>query len=194
VTGKLIAILVCATLYTVVRYLVFGQVSAAHLPVYILNKSLAMATVILLSCAALNHFRQREDRLRFWGSAMLHCLFMHALFSLAMLSPAYYPRFFGPEKMNLTGETTVLMGVLAAYCFWLAPSVRAIPVRRGMCQLLGSLFVAGHLVAMDFREWLDIAKWHGGLPPVSLVSLVFAAASVVLLSISRENLSSQLAQ
>jgi hypothetical protein len=184
--GRLIAILLCTTLYTVVRYVTFGDVSPVHLPVFLLNKSVAMASVVLLSCAALSYSQHRIDRLRYWGMASLHCACIHVLLSLAVLSSAYYPKFFGTEKMNVTGELTILLGVLATYCFWLAHSGRSVSVGRGMFQLLASLFVVGHLIAMGLQGWLKVAKWHGGLPPISLVSLVFAVASLVLFSRSRE--------
>jgi hypothetical protein len=184
--GKLIAVLLCTTLYTIIRYVIFGHVSPVHVPVYLLNKSVSMASVVLLSCAAFSYFKQCVDRLRFWGTASLHCACIHVLLSLAILSSAYYPKFFGAEKMNLTGEITILLGVLATYCFWLAHSGRSISARRGTFQLLASLFVGGHLVAMGFRGWLSVEKWHGGLPPISLVSLVFAVVALALFSISRE--------
>lgn len=183
---KLVAVLLCTTVYTLVRYVIYGHVSPVHVPVYLLNKAVSMASVVLLSCAAFSYSRQCVDRLRFWGTASLHCACIHVLLSLAILSSAYYPKFFGPVKMNLTGEVTILFGVLATYCIWLARSGGSVSWRRGTFQLLSTLFIIGHLVAMGFRGWLSVAKWHGGLPPISLVSLVFAVASLVLFSGSRK--------
>ena len=180
--GKLIAVLLITTLYTLVRYVVFGHVSPVHVPVYLVNKSISMASVVLLSFAAFSYSRQNTDRLRVWGTASLHCACIHVLLSLSILSSGYYPKFFGAEKMNLPGEVAVLLGILAIYCYWLSHYVRTVPMRRGVFQVFASLFVAGHLTVMGFQGWLNVAKWHGGLPPISLVSLVFAVASLMLFS------------
>lgn len=180
--GKLIAVLLCTTLYTIIRYVIFGHVSPIHVPAYLLNKSVSMASVVFLSYTAFSYSKQRVDSLRFWGTASLHCACIHTLLSLTILSSAYYPKFFNTEKMNLTGEVTILFGVLATYCFWLAHSGKSVLVRRRIFQLLSGFLVVGHLVVMGFGGWLNVEKWHGGLPPISLVSLVFAIASLVLFS------------
>ncbi len=76
--------------------------------------------------------------------------------------------------MNLSGELTVLFGVLAAYCFWVLRN------RPWVYQVLATLCIAGHLVTMGFNGWLAVAKWHGGLPPISLISMVLATTSLLL--------------
>lgn len=183
---KLIAVLLFTTLYAIIRYVLFGHVSPVHLPAYVLNKSVAMASVFFLFCASLNHAKGRVEKVRFWGAASLHFAYLHILLSLALLSSAYYPKFFGAEKMNLMGEFTVLFGVLAAYCFWITRSGKSVLMRLGIPQLLSSFFVAGHLVSMGFGGWLEVGKWYGGLPPISLISFVFAVISLALFLKARE--------
>ena len=184
---KLIAVLLCTTLYAIIRYVVFGQVSPIHMPAYILNKSVSMASVFFLFCAALNHAKGQVEKIRFWGAASLHFAYIHILLSLALLSSDYYPKFFGTEKMNLTGEFTILFGVLAAYCFWIARNGKSVLMRLRIPQLLSSLFIAGHLVTMGFGGWLKVEKWYGGLPPISLISFVFAVISLMFFLKTRED-------
>jgi len=138
-----------------------------------------MASVLFLFYASFNSFKRRADGVRFWGTASLHCAYIHILLSLAILSSTYYPRFFGTGKMNLMGELTVLFGFRAAYCYWFI-RIGFSACKRQMFQLLSCFFVAGHLVAMGFTGWIKVEKWHGGLPPISLVSFVFAILSLIL--------------
>ena len=184
---KLIAILLCTTAYTIVRYVIFGHVSPIHMPVYLLNKSVSMASMFFLFLAAMPLAKERTEETRFWGIASFHFACLHILLSLAILSSAYYPKFFGTDKMNLTGEVTVLFGILTAYCYWFARNGKSFFIRRWVIQLLAGIFVAGHLVAMGFGGWLEVEKWHGGLPPISLISFIFAMISLGLFLKTRKD-------
>lgn len=178
--GKFAFVLGCTSVYTVVRYVAFGEVSPAHIPVYLLNKSVSMASVICLLPTAINHAKGHPKETRYWGTAALNCAFVHILLSLTILSDAYYPKFFGTEKMNLTGELTMLLGVLTTCCFWRFNTACSDFIQRRLRLVLACAFVAGHLAAMGLPGWLAPGKWHGGLPPISLVSFVFAVASLVI--------------
>jgi hypothetical protein len=158
---------------------IFENVSPIHIPVFLLNKSISMAAVFFLFLTALQYVRNDIEKTKFWGTASLHCAYLHILLSLAILSSTYYPKFFGVEKMNLIGEISIFFGVLAVYCFWTIRGASSF-IQRQTFQILSSLFIVGHLVAMGFSGWLTIEKWHGGLPPISLISVVFALISFVL--------------
>lgn len=177
---RLAVVLFCTTLYTFVRYVIFADVSPIHMPVYLLNKSVSMASVFSLFCTALYRTKERVEETAFWGRSSFHSACIHILLSLAIISRAYYPNFFGTDNMNLTGEITILFGVLAAYCFWIVFSGMLVLMRRQVFQLFTTFFVAGHLVTMGFGGWLKVGEWYGGLPPISLVSFVFAIASLAL--------------
>jgi DMSO/TMAO reductase YedYZ heme-binding membrane subunit len=110
--------------------------------------------------------------------------------SLLLISPAYYPKFFLESgKMNLTGELTMIFGVLSLWCLavtaitslpFIYDAVGAERWQRG--QRMGYLslsLAAGHVLVMGYSGWLTPGRWHAGLPPVSLVA--FAAAMVPLL-------------
>ena len=177
---KLILILTCTTLYTIIRYAVFGHVSAVQIPVYLLNKSISMGSVICLFLAALGYRSGKAAEAKFFGVASFHCACMHILLSLSILSAAYYPKFFGAGKMNLVGGSTLLFGALATYVYFFIYPRRTDLKHLKRVQLLASFLVGGHLVAMGWAGWLTPGKWHGGLPPISLVSFLFVLASFVL--------------
>ncbi len=183
---KLITVLLVTTLYTIIRYVIFGHVSPNYMPVYLLNKSVSKASVVLLFCTALSHTKDQLGKIKFLGTASLLSAYIHILFSFAILSSAYYPKFFDMEKLNLSGKVTILFGVLAALLFWSIRSVRSAFMVRRKFQLLSGLFVAAHLVTIGFIGWLKVEKWPGGLPPISLLSFVFAIISLVLFLRPRE--------
>ena len=178
--GKLVAVVLCTTLYTLVRYVYFGGISPNNIPVYLLNKSVSIASAFFLFCTALNHAKNQTERVKFWSIAALHGTYLHIMLSLAILSKSYYPKFFGPEKMTFTGEMTILFGVLAVYCFWFVRSKKYVFYQRQIFQLLSGLFLMGHLIAMGFTGWSAVDTWHGGLPPISLIGFMLAALSFLL--------------
>lgn len=181
---SLVSVLVCTTLYTIIRYVVCGPVSLIHVPVYLLNKSVSMASVVLFFLSALQYRKGRLEDAKFLGMASFHCAGVHILLSLSILSAAYYPKFFGADKMNLSGEAMLLFGILAAYCYLFVCKIRKGFFSEKAFRFLVGLFLSGHLVAMGWSGWLTPAKWHGGLPPISLVSFAFVAASVILFTCS----------
>ena len=46
--------------------------------------------------------------------------------------------------------------------------------------LTAMLLGAAHIFFMGYEGWLNPAGWHGGLPPVSLVSFAFFATGYVI--------------
>lgn len=172
-TTRLVVLLTITTLYAVVRYVGFGGVAPTHVPVYLLNKSIAMASVLFLCCAAFSYLRGHAEGVRFWGKASGYGVVIHVLLSLAILTPAYLPKFFAGERMSLSGELSILFGVLSAFGLWFVHRPGS-PLRRPrLARIACYLLVAAHLVAMGFINWSQPAKWHGYLPPISLVSFVF---------------------
>ena len=176
---ELLTVLIGTTCYAVLRYAVFGDVSPLHIPGYIMNKSIAMAAVLSLFLSAFQGGSARRERLRFWSQACSHLLFLHVLLSLAILSKGYYAKFFDGERMNLTGEAMLLLGVLAAYCFLRLAADRIGAAARRKLTLSACALVAGHLFVMGYAGWPQVGKWHGGLPPITLLCFVLALLSLL---------------
>jgi DMSO/TMAO reductase YedYZ heme-binding membrane subunit len=118
---------------------------------------------------------------------------VHAFFSLALLSPAYYSKYFDEVgRLNLQGEIAMSVGVLALFCL-LGPAVTTLPmmpkaiggVRWKRNQRLGYialLFVVVHLAFLGFNGWLAPGDGHGGIPPISLVAVVAAVVPLLVRS------------
>jgi DMSO/TMAO reductase YedYZ heme-binding membrane subunit len=188
--------------YAVVRYHLAGPVEWRHLPLFILNKATSLAAVILVASSYLIgkvirwHDHDKALRLvviKFCGLMGFFLAGVHAFFSLALLSPAYYSKYFDEVgRLNLQGEIAMSVGVLALFCL-LGPAVTTLPmmpkaiggVRWKRNQRLGYialLFVVVHLAFLGFNGWLAPGDWHGGIPPISLVAVVAAVVPLLVRS------------
>ena len=116
---------------------------------------------------------------------------VHAFFSLCLLSPAYYGKYFDDVgRLNLQGEIATAVGVVALF-FLLAPALTTLP---GMPKAIGGwrwkrnqragyialALVVVHLVVLGVKGWLAPQGWHGGIPPVSLVAVVAALVPLLV--------------
>lgn len=183
--------------YAVLRYNVFKGVEWTHLPLFIVNKSVAFAGVIFVALAYLagKSFGGRAGseaaraRAKFLGLAGFAMLTVHVLMSMVLLSPANYEKFYEASgRLNLTGELTFLFGVLAYGCL-LFPAIATAPYMYealGMerwlkAQHMGYWALAlacGHTLAMGIEGWIDVSAWPGSMPPITLLGFLAALAGL----------------
>ena len=110
---------------------------------------------------------------------------VHAFFSLCLLSPAYYGKYFDVDgRLNLQGEVALSIGVVALFLL-MAPAITTLPMmakaiggkRWKRSQRVGYLtliLVVGHLVVLGWNGWMTPGKWQAGIPPISLVAVTAA--------------------
>jgi DMSO/TMAO reductase YedYZ heme-binding membrane subunit len=189
-----------ALAYAVIRYHFAGHVPWRHFPLFILNKAMSLAAVLFLACSYLigKIFRWHDgDKalrlvvIKFCGLMGFFLAAVHAFFSLSLLSPAYYGKYFDDGgRLNLQGESALAIGVVALF-FLLAPALTTLP---GMPKAIGGwrwkrnqrtgyialVLVAVHLVILGIKGWLAPGGWHAGIPPVSLVAVVAALLPLVV--------------
>ena len=137
-TAKWSAVIFGASLlYAVLRYHIAGDVAWRHFPLFILNKATSLAAVMFVASSYLIgkifrwHDHDKALRLvviKFCGLMGFFLAAVHAFFSLCLLSPAYYGKYFDDGgRLNLTGEIAMTVGVLAAF-FLLAPALTTLPM------------------------------------------------------------------
>ena len=182
---KLTLLFFIITIYTLVRYLVFGSVTIHHIPVYLMNKSIALLAVCCLFFAILNSLKPLKQTKK-WAMAAFHFTYIHVVISAIIFNREYFPKLFDSSQMNLTGELTVLFGVLASYIFWQDNShrlslLKSNIIRPKVLRSIALIFILGHLLAMGLNGWLNFALWNGGLPPISLLSFIIVMISLLLL-------------
>lgn len=186
-------VLVATTAYALVRYHVFKDVPWEHLPLYVLNKVLAVAGLVCVGAAP--WYRDVEDRKRL-GNVGIGLVAGHLLISFAILDPAYFAKFYttdadGLAKMTWQAETSMLAGVVGAILLgWLfvASLGRPSSTQHGCPSLVPGLgrwilvATAVHVLVMGYRGWWPISQWAeaGYLPPITLLSFLIAAGFVVV--------------
>ena len=173
------AIALAALAYATVRYNVFKGVPWSDWPVYVVNKAVALSSLLLLLAWLL---RGRAGPGESPSSGLLsharRFALAHVGLSLAILSPAYFPGFFVEGRLNWASGLSVLTGVMAASGLYLRsrPAVpRPAPVRSlGVVGLVTGI----HAMLNGYGSWLAPATWPGYLPPITLVAFAAGAASM----------------
>jgi membrane protease YdiL (CAAX protease family) len=104
--------------------------------------------------------------------------------SFVLLNPATYSKFFLPDgTLTFYAGLSMLGGVLSFVILWSynlsfqtylredRKFIRYITSRKFL--LTAMLFSLLHVFFMGYKGWVVPAKWHGGLPPISLIAFVF---------------------
>ena len=117
------AVFGAALAYAVVRYHIAGDVAWTHFPLFILNKAVSLAAVIFVACSYLigrvirwhNHDpRIKLVVIKFCGLMGFSLALVHAFFSVCVLTPAYFAKYFADDgRLNLVGELGMAVGVVA---------------------------------------------------------------------------------
>lgn len=169
--------------YATVRYNVFKGVPWSDWPVYVTNKALALASLLLLLVWIVRaRFGPDVSPSSLLSNARRFAV-AHAGLSLAILSPAYFPTFFLGDRLNWSSGASVLIGVMAASAFHLGsrPGVPALATVRSLGVI--GLMAGIHAMLNGYGSWLAPATWPGTLPPITLIS--FAAGMLAIAAAMR---------
>lgn len=189
--------------YAIFRYHVAAGVDWSHFPLYIANKAVALAAVFALGASYLlgktiRVYDDAEKRLiliKFCGLVGFSFASIHGVMALLLFSPRYYPKFFLDDgKMNLTGELSMIFGVLSLWCVavtaiaslpFMREAVGAERWQRGQRMGYVSLgLVAAHTMVMGASGWFAPERWPGMLPPISMVAFIAAVIPVLVKALS----------
>ena len=189
-----------ALVYAVIRYHIAGDVPWQNFPLFIFNKATSLAAVAFVASAYLVGKVIRwydQDRvlqlvvIKFCGLMGFFLAGVHALFSLGLLTPAYFAKYFNDiGRLNLQGELAIALGVFALFLL-LGPAITTLPMmpkslggqRWKRNQRLGYgalLLVVIHLVVLGVKGWFEPSGWNGGLPPISLLAALIAVAPILV--------------
>ncbi len=171
------AIFIAALAYAIVRYGVFGTVPLAQWPSYIANKAIAVFAVTTLALSAYNYLKGRYRCSKAQGRLVWHAALIHSAMSLALLSEDYYPAFFATKGMNGNGELAIVFGVFCSYALWQVSHHQGLPHHR--CKRLVCALAFLHLLPMS-PNWIKVSSWYGSMPPLSLISALFALTALIL--------------
>ena len=190
-------------IYAIVRYNVFRGVSMLNIPLYISNKALAVASVVLIGLSFFlgplakfwpRTFAQKLYLRKYLGLFGFGIAAVHGLISLLIFNPSYYPRFFLEGKLTLAGELSMLFGILALFIFSIVaitslPSIETTMDRKSWLSIqrlgyLAFIFVLLHVSVIGYKGWLTPSEWPGKLLPMSLITFIIIALVLLVRIIS----------
>ena len=186
--------------YAILRYNIVRNVPVESIPLYVSNKAIALSTVVLIGLSFL-----LGPLARFWPKQFVPHLYLrkslgltgfalaalHAMISLLLFSPAYYPRLFlANGKMNLIGESSMLFGILAFLIFAGISVISLPPIEKTMIPAqwkfvkrlgyLAYILVLFHVVSMGWNGWFLASAWKYGLASISLISALVIILVLVM--------------
>jgi hypothetical protein len=183
--------------YAVVRYVVFTPKNLENVPVFVVNKCVAMAAAL---CFVMAFYQQLRRQRRpesagdsaLWFRAGVFGAIWHIPMALTVLRPGYFKEFFAPAidgvesgRLSLAGEVVFCFGGLAAGMLYLLTRQQWSPMQRWWMSLGAMLVLMVHVLAMGYCRGLNINASHGYLPPMWLLSAAGVLVGVVVLVMSR---------
>jgi len=189
-----------ALLYAIMRYHLAGDVSWSHFPLFILNKATSLAAVVFVACSYLVgkvirwHDHDKPLRLvviKFCGLMGFFLAGVHAFFSVCLLTPAYFAKYFdGSGQLNLQGELGMTLGIVAMF-FLMSPAITTLPMmpkalggkrwkRTQRVGYLALMLIVAHLVVLGVKGWLAPKGWPANLPPISLLAVIAALVPLLV--------------
>lgn len=192
--------------YAIIRYNIFGTVPWRDLPLYVLNKGISLASLILLtinfSLGPLKNINVKisENFLNARkpiGIAGFLFAFLHVFMSVIILNPKYYKVFFMETGfLAIEGSLSLLGGIISFGLLWVyntrfssnfTKNEKIIAFISSRKFLIYSMFFTGiHLFFMGYKGWGNIPSWQAGLPPISLISFVVFSIGFVINLIGRK--------
>ena len=179
-----------SVLYSVVRYAVFAPQNFQNLPIFIVNKGVAMAVALCFAVAFWQQLRMRDAAVRAqaaaaWFRAGIWGICAHIPMSLSLLRPGYFPEFFSAERFSFNGEAVLLFGALTTGGVYLLTRTHWTAALRWRLSMLTMTALFAHTLFMGIARGVNIKASHGYLPPMWLLSLIGIAAGIAFLLRSR---------
>lgn len=181
---KSFIIVLISFLYSIIRYNYFGDVSLTELPLFIFNKAISMSSVLLLLFANLGFNNLDKKPANSIKNLSLFLITLHAVLSLLLVSKVYFPDFYQAERFSFNGGVTLTAGVISIILFFTVFLNTAI-VRKenfGIFEILTYVFVSIHIFFRGYKGWITVEKWHGGMPPISLITFIAIVIAGALFS------------
>ncbi len=164
--------LILTLAYAVVRYNVFKGIAWHHLPLFVLNKSVAWTATVLLLVAVTRALVRRENLLVSpWLGLATGTGTVHVLMSLVLLGPERYPGLYDASRqLHWAGELALLGGVTAAV-------FNVLGRRHKVAALSLPAAISLHCAALGAGGWFTPTQWPGFMPPITLICAITAAVA-----------------
>jgi hypothetical protein len=170
-----------ALLYATVRYNVFKGVPWTEWPTFVVNKAAALGALLLVVLHLLRRRTRGAGTQGHLVSAAAWLAALHVGLSLAILSPASFPKLFVEGKPTTAAAWSILLGALAAAgAFAGSRRPDAWSDRAGSLRLGLLAFVPGlHAALLGYEGWFAPSTWPGYLVPITLIAFVSGTIGVL---------------
>lgn len=167
-----------AIFYATIRYNFFKGTPIADWPTYTVNKALGFSSLILVALTVKRWSASQASRtLMLWSGIFAGG---HAILSLILLTPDYYPKFFDGLKLTGIASLSLLFGAGATVLQEIGARQghdwRAVTRRKALCLLIALTGI--HAALPGISGWFAPAGWPGGLPPITLISAMIATFAI----------------
>ncbi len=178
--------------YSVIRYNIFKEVPWVDFPLFVFNKVLALSSLFLF---AIYQYSIVKNKTNFYNTIKDYAIIfgvMHIIISLLILSPSYFPKFYYSLKFNLPGAISLLSGTIAVGLLLLllrkAAYIKSSYSKyfKNNAAILFFLAIAVHVSTIGFNGWFRMSTWPGGMPPITLISLIIVIIILVLKFLNRK--------
>lgn len=179
--------------YSIVRYVAFAPKNLDNLPVFIVNKGVAMAAALCLTIGFFQLYRRDRSPSATlpstWFRAGVFGAIWHIPMSLAITRPAYFKEFFAPisggtdtvGRLSFAGELVFLFGGLSAAMVFLLLRPTWSPVQRWALSIGAMAALLAHTLALGNCRGLNINASHAYLPPMWLLCVIGVAVGLIIL-------------
>jgi len=195
----IIIVIFFTAVYAILRYHIFKGVEWSHFPLFIMNKILAFSGfIILVASLALEPVYRKQGAgwfatRKFLGRTGMVLIIIHILVSFLLFRPEVYDKFFAADgNLNALAEWSMLLGALGIAAYLIMHNTFSKPEEgNGFQKMVMSpafgitalTLSALHVAIMGFEGWLTPREWPGGMPSITLVSvLVFVVGLIVFLT------------
>jgi len=179
--------------YAIIRYNIFKGVPWVDLPLYVVNKGVALSSIILFSLYRIISLKSKSTDSKILKVYAMILGLLHLLISLIILSPSYFPKFYTEFKLNIIGELSLFFGVIAFAIILLISSndlMKDVKDSGKINPNIGKyflVFIAAHLFVMGYKGWLDPSSWPGWMPPITLLAFIIAITPMLYKVILKKN-------
>ena len=165
--------------YATLRYNVLKGVAWSDWPVFVLNKAIALSSLLLLVVWVLRARRGARAPQEALLAAAARMMLAHVGLSLVLLTPVYFPAFFAEGRLTWQAGAALLLGVAAA--MGLSVASRSGSGHGASRRALGIVaFAAGsHAALFGYASWLTPATWPAYLLPITLLSFAAGVVGIV---------------
>lgn len=175
---RYVALFIALYTYAAIRYHI-GQELEIDQFFFVLNKAVSwtafmLLTTSILSQQTLSAFKFTRRSLGTAGYLLAIC---HIVFSIALLCYEKYPKFLNDGALNLLGWGIVLIGLISFSLFSI-PFALSVQKRSKSkyFQLAkwGVLLILFHPLLIGWSGWFTPIKWPLYMPPITLLSVMYA--------------------